>query len=135
MAEQILAHDHDGQPGRSDVLLRAGKDHAVFRDVDHARQDVRRHVGHDRHVAGIRHEVKLDAVDGFVGADVQIGRILAQLPAAGGGTSQKRPSVAAAAMCTLAYFFASLIDLLVQEPVWMKSTVAGCGLRQSGSSG
>src|SRR3569623_264712 len=39
--DQVVAHDDDGQPGRADVLLRAGVDHAELRYVDRTRQDGR----------------------------------------------------------------------------------------------
>ena len=79
--EQVIAHDHERQARRTDVLLRAGEDHAIFRNVDLARQDVRRHVGHDRQIGRHVGRVRVfDAVDGLVGADVQIRGVVAQAP-------------------------------------------------------
>ena len=70
------------QPGRADVLLRAGVDQAVARDVDRPRQDVRRHVGDQRHVAGVGRPVVLDAADRLVRADVDVGGVGVELPLA-----------------------------------------------------
>ena len=53
LAEQIVAHDHEREACRADVLLRAGVDQTELRHVDRPRQDGRRHVGDQRHVAGI----------------------------------------------------------------------------------
>ena len=66
--------DHQRQARRTDVLLCAGVDHAELLDRHRPRQDVRGHVGHQRHAgAGDTLGGNLDAVDGFVGADVQVG--------------------------------------------------------------
>lgn len=78
--EKILADDHDRHAGHPDVLLRAAEQHAVFRDVHRARQDVRRHVGDERHVAEIGNLERLDAVDRLVRAQMHVGGIVRQLP-------------------------------------------------------
>ena len=44
------------------------------------RQDVRRHVGDERHVAGVRRPLVLEADDGLVGADVDVGRLGVEPP-------------------------------------------------------
>ena len=40
LADQVVAHDHDREAGRADVLLRAAVDQAVAAHVDRPRQDV-----------------------------------------------------------------------------------------------
>ena len=79
-AEQIVAHDDHGDAGRPGVFLRPGIDHAELRDVDRLRQERRRHIGHQRYVAGVRRVGKLDALDGFVGRVVDERRLCAQVP-------------------------------------------------------
>ncbi len=79
-AQQIFAHDHDGQAGRSNVLLRAGVDHAVFRHVDRFRQNIGGHIRHQRHIAGLGHPMELHAADGFVRRVVHIGRVSIERP-------------------------------------------------------
>ncbi len=80
MAQQIAANDDQCQPGGADVLLRAAIDAGVARHLHRTRQQVRGHIGHQRHAAAVGHEVKLHPVDGFVGADVQILRVGADAP-------------------------------------------------------
>ncbi len=80
LADQVVAHDDDGEAGRADVLLRAGVDHAEFRHVDRARQDGRRHVGHQRHAAGVGGPENLHAADGLVGRVVHVGGVGIELP-------------------------------------------------------
>ena len=79
--EQIFAHDHEREAGRTDVLLRAGVDQAELRHVDRPRQDRRGHVGDQRHGAGVRHEMKLDAADRLVRRVVQVRGVRRALPA------------------------------------------------------
>ena len=80
LAQQIIAHDDDGHAGRSDILLRAGVNQAVTRHIHRPRQDVRRHVGDDRHAAGVRYPMKLDAANGLVGCQMHIRSIGIELP-------------------------------------------------------
>ncbi len=80
LADQVVANDDDGQPGRTDVLLRAGVDQAVLADIDGLRQDVRRHVAHQRHVPGVRRPVEFDAADGLVAGVMHVGGFLVELP-------------------------------------------------------
>ena len=40
MADQVVAHDHQRQSGRADILLCAGVDQAKLGHIDLARQDV-----------------------------------------------------------------------------------------------
>ena len=79
-AQQILAHDDHGETGDAHVLLGAGIDDAELRDIDGARQNRRGHVRHQDCAAQIRHLVELHAADGFVGGEMQKGRVLAQAP-------------------------------------------------------
>src|SRR6266571_7318435 len=73
--DQVLAHDHDRQAGRTDVLLRAGVDQAEFRYVDRPRQEMRGGVDDQGDVFYIDHFMKFDAADGLVRAVVEIGRV------------------------------------------------------------
>ena len=75
-AQQILTHDHDRNTRGAHVLLRARVDHAVFGNVHRLRQDVGRHIRHQRHAdrrLGV--VLVLGAVDGVVGADVEVIRV------------------------------------------------------------
>ena len=78
--EQILAHDHHDQAGWADVLLRAGIQQRVLRDIERPRQDRRRHVADQRHIADIGYLVELDAADRLVGRDMDVGRIGIEVP-------------------------------------------------------
>src|SRR5690606_2317461 len=78
--QQVFAHDHHHQAARADVLLRTRIDQAVFRHIDGARQNVRRHVHYQRYVAHFRHPVELQAAYGLVAGVVQVGGVLGQLP-------------------------------------------------------
>src|SRR5512137_551092 len=69
-ADQVVAHDHQRQPGRPEVLLRAGVDDAELGHVERTRQEVRRHVGDEGDVARVRDVGELQPVDGLVGAVV-----------------------------------------------------------------
>jgi hypothetical protein len=51
LLHKIVTDDDECYAGRSEVLLRAGVDHAVFGDVDWAAEHVRRGVGHHDGVA------------------------------------------------------------------------------------
>ena len=79
MAQQILAHNHNGQPRRADVLLRARIHDAELGNVVYLAKDVAAHVRHQRHVSGIRQLDIARAVDGVVGGNVQIIRVRIQL--------------------------------------------------------
>jgi hypothetical protein len=72
-ADEVLAHDGDGDAGGPDVLLCAGVDDAEAGDVDGLGAEVGGHVGDEdaRPVAGLRVVLELHAVDGLVGADVE----------------------------------------------------------------
>jgi len=72
-ADEVLAHDGDGDAGGPDVLLRAGVDDAEAGDVDGLGAEVGGHVGDEdaRLVPGLRVVLELDAVDSLVGADVE----------------------------------------------------------------
>ena len=68
--EEILAHDHNGEAGRADVLLRPGVDDAVLRPFERPRQGGRGHVGDERSVADDGRHGVLHATEGLVAADV-----------------------------------------------------------------
>ena len=73
LRQDVVPHDRDRDARRAEVLLRAGVDHAVAGHVDRPGQEVRRHVGHQRHVAdgrGVGRE--LHALDRLVRRDVGV---------------------------------------------------------------
>jgi hypothetical protein len=105
------------QPGRADVLLRAGVDQAVARDVDRPRQDVRRHVGDQRHGAGVRRPVVLEADDRLVRADVDVGAPGSRRHSACGGIAVKPLPSPLAATLTVQKCSASAIERFDQSPV------------------
>jgi hypothetical protein len=115
--EEIVADDDHRQPGRAGVLLRAGVDHAELRDVDHPGQDVRRHVGDERHVAGLGRPLVFDAADRLVRADVHVRGIAVELPRAERGMLVKFVSSDEATIFTWQYLRASLIDFFDHSPV------------------
>jgi hypothetical protein len=80
LAEQVLADDHDRQPGGSDVLLRAAIDQPIPCDIDRPRQDAARHVRDQRNAADIGREMVFDPADSLVRADMHIGCIGVELP-------------------------------------------------------
>src|SRR5215470_5970423 len=72
---QVFANDHNGDAGRAEILLRAGKNESKFLNIDGMRSNVGRHVGNKRHGAGFRNGGPLRAFDGVVGADVHVRRV------------------------------------------------------------
>lgn len=82
--EEVVADNHDGQTGGSDVLLGAKVDQAKLGDVNRAREDVGRHVADERDrrvdvvaredafLAGSAVVGKFDTVNGLVGAVVEV---------------------------------------------------------------
>ena len=72
--EQVVAHDQHDQARGADILLGARVDQAEPRDVQRPRQDVRGHVGNQRHVADIGNLLELDAMNGLVRRVVDIAR-------------------------------------------------------------
>ena len=85
MAGQVLPDDDHGEAGGSHVLLGAGEDDAVLAHVHRTGQDVGGHIAHQGHVAGVGDVLPLGAVDGVVGAVVEIGRLGVQLQLVLGG--------------------------------------------------
>ena len=72
---EIFADDDHRCAAGAKIFLRAGKDQAEFLYIDGAGGDVGRHVGDKRRGAGFRHGVILRALDGVVGAHVDVGRL------------------------------------------------------------
>ena len=64
--------DHDRQPRGGHVLLCPGIDDAEFRHVHRVREDLRGHITHDRHAAGLRHILPRRTEDRVVGAVIKI---------------------------------------------------------------
>ena len=85
MAGQVLPDDGHGEAGGGHVLLGAGEDDAVLAHVHRTGQDVGGHITHQGHVAGVGDVLPLGAVDGVVGAVVEIGRLGVQLQLVLGG--------------------------------------------------
>ena len=80
MPDQIIAHDHNGESRRADVLLRARIDQAESGHINRARQNAGRHVRYQRYVAHIRYPVEFDTTNGLVRRVMYIGCILVQFP-------------------------------------------------------
>eukprot|EP00042_Codosiga_hollandica_P000646 m.924019 g.924019 ORF g.924019 m.924019 type:complete len:468 (+) comp116546_c0_seq1:367-1770(+) len=81
VAEQVFAHEHQRQACGADVLLRTAEGQADAAPIDGARQQMGRAVDDQWYVtANARQIVELDAVDGLVRADVDVGSVIAQLP-------------------------------------------------------
>ncbi len=79
-AEHVITYNHHHQTAGADILLCTGIDHAELADINRTRQDIGRHVGNQGNIAVLRNPVELQAANGFVGAVMQVGGILAQLP-------------------------------------------------------
>ena len=79
MPGQLLLDDHHRQAGRGHVLLRPGEDDAVLGHVHRAGEDVGGHVAHDGHAARLGDVLPLGAVDGVVGAVIEIAGLRVQL--------------------------------------------------------
>ena len=71
MTQSLFAHDGNRDAGRGEVLLCSGIDDVIFRHIDGAGEDVRRHVGYQRyfHVGVL---TQLGSEDGIVGRDVEV---------------------------------------------------------------
>ena len=85
VASQVLPDDGDGQASGSQVLLGTGEDDAVLAHVHGTGQDVGGHVADQRHAVGLRDVLPLGALDGVVGAVIEVGGVGAQLQVALGG--------------------------------------------------
>ena len=73
VAEQILADDDNGNTGRAHVLLCAGVDDAVLGNINRLGQDVGGHIRYQLNACrGLGIVLILGAVDGVVGADVEV---------------------------------------------------------------
>ena len=77
LGDEVLAHDHDLHARGTDVLLDAGVDQAVTRDVDRLGEEHRALIGHQDVALGVGQLRELGAVDGVVLADVEVARVLA----------------------------------------------------------
>ncbi len=95
LAEQVLAHDDDGDPGRAEVLLRTAVNHPKARDVDRTRQQARGKIGDQGDIADLRDVMELDAVDGLVGRVMHERGVVGQLPLGPGGDAAIPGSLAA----------------------------------------
>ena len=78
-ADQVFAHDDEGQAGRAGVLLRAGVDQAELRDVEGAGEEMGGGIGHQGNLGG-RNRVKFDPANGLVRAVVHVGGIRPHIP-------------------------------------------------------
>src|SRR5688572_1986268 len=74
-AEQVLAHDDEGEAGRPGVLLRTGVDQREFRYVHGPGQKVRRHIRYQGNGAVGGNRVKLDSADRLVRAVMDVSRV------------------------------------------------------------
>jgi hypothetical protein len=91
VAQQVVTHHHDGQPGRAQVLLGTAEGQAHLVPFHGARGHVGRKVDHQLGVATQRLQVGqgvvFEPVDGLVGTQVHVAGASAQLPAARGGNA------------------------------------------------
>ena len=89
MAQQVVTHHHQRQPGGAQVFLCAAKCQAQFGPVHRARGHMGRKVNHQRCVTAQGLEVGqglvFDAIDRLVRANMHIFGITAQLPTGGVG--------------------------------------------------
>ena len=85
LAGQVLPDDDNGQAGGGQVLLGAGEDQAELAHIHRAGEDVRGHVAGQGHGAGLGDVLPLGALNGVVGAVVEIGGIGVQLQLLLGG--------------------------------------------------
>ena len=76
--QERFLNDHQRDPGRAEVFLRAGVNHAEFADVDRPRQDVARHIGNQRHVTGFGKFTPLRAKNRVVRGQVHVGGVRLQ---------------------------------------------------------
>ena len=79
VASQVLADDDHGEAGGGHVLLGSGIEDAILGHVYGHGQNVGGHVAHQRHIAGFGDIVPLGAVDGVVGAVVEVAGLRVQL--------------------------------------------------------
>mmetsp|Transcript_4745 Transcript_4745/g.10614 ORF Transcript_4745/g.10614 Transcript_4745/m.10614 type:complete len:263 (-) Transcript_4745:577-1365(-) len=73
VSNKVVAHNHNRESRRSDILLRAGVDDSVLGHVDGLGDEVGRHVGDERRAVR-RHDVglELNTLDRLVCADVHV---------------------------------------------------------------
>ena len=79
VVEHIFADNHDGKPGRRNVLLRACIDHGKLGNIDGPRKNAGGKVRYQRHIARIGDIIPAGAVNRVVEADVDVVRIRAEL--------------------------------------------------------
>ena len=84
-AGQVLPDDDHGETGGGHVLLGPGEDHAVLAHIHRPGEDVGGHVAHQGHAPGVGDVLPLGAVDGVVGAVIEVGRLGVQLQLVLGG--------------------------------------------------
>ena len=72
MPGERAVDDHDRQPRGGHILLCPGIDDAEFRHVHRMREDLRGHIAHDRHAAGLRHIFPRRAENRIIRAVIKI---------------------------------------------------------------
>ena len=85
MARQILPHNGDGQPRRSQVLLRAAENNSIFGHVHRPGKKIGGHIAHNGHIPRIGHILPFGAVNGVVGTVVEVTGLGVQLELVLGG--------------------------------------------------
>ena len=70
-AQDVVAHNDECDAGHGEIFLCTGINEGIFRGIDHAREDVARHVGHKGN-GRIEIFMPLGAVDGIVGGDMEV---------------------------------------------------------------
>ena len=79
LAEEALLDDGDSHASAADVLLGAAVHNAEVRHVDLASEEVGAHVGHEEAGLRLREVVPFRTVDGVVGGNMEVGRVVAEL--------------------------------------------------------
>ena len=91
LAKRRLFHNHEGYTRRRNVLLRTAVNHIILTCVNRATEDIRRHIGNQRHITFLGVDLlqfalrNLRTEDSVVGRDVEVIGILRNLIAAGDG--------------------------------------------------
>ena len=81
--QQVVADNDQANAGGTHIFLGAGVNEAKRFDIKRSTQDVRRHIGNQGDIAGVRKPGPLGAFDGVIGSDVGIHRVGGKLNIAG----------------------------------------------------
>ena len=85
LTQARLLDNHKGHTGRCDIFLGTAVDNVELRHIDRATQDIRTHIGHQRHITLLLIDLlqfalrDLGTEDGIVGRDMEVVCILRDL--------------------------------------------------------